>query len=393
MIFIGFNFYLNKMKIFITSIVDLKNSQHNRPHQFIKYLSRKHEITVLSINDWWKGKQEDLSSYSSEFDSIFKKIDYHHITNRKISPILQELFFTKEIKRLISDDFDIHYNYNSLIAGYRVSQKLPTVFDLADDLPQMIMHSPQIPRIFRYSGKTMGKYYLQKNINISKYVTTTTETLKNTYKIPDRKIKIIPNGVDIKNFKNDPNAKEKLGLSGFIVGYVGVLREWVDLAPVFNALKYLDKEIKLLVVGKEGRFKENINLAQKLGLSDRVIFTGMVPYSEVPKYVSAMDVGLIPFKQDSITNNALPIKLFEYMACEKPVISTPNSTIMSRVGNNIFYASNCEEYQKIIKKLHSNDDLRLINGQNGRKIAEKHDWKEISMKLENLLIQAVEGET
>ena len=58
------------MKILITSIVDLKKSQHQtlgkfdqnvqhfgwvRPHQFVKYLSEKHEVTVLSINDWWKG--------------------------------------------------------------------------------------------------------------------------------------------------------------------------------------------------------------------------------------------------------------------------------------------------------------------------------------------------
>jgi len=45
------------LKILITSIVDLKKSQHNRPHQFVKYLSKKREVRVLSINDWWKGKR------------------------------------------------------------------------------------------------------------------------------------------------------------------------------------------------------------------------------------------------------------------------------------------------------------------------------------------------
>jgi len=46
------------MKILMTSIVDLKKSQHNRPHQFVKYLSKKHDVTVLSINDWWKGENQ-----------------------------------------------------------------------------------------------------------------------------------------------------------------------------------------------------------------------------------------------------------------------------------------------------------------------------------------------
>ncbi|NJD54587.1 MAG: hypothetical protein FIB07_17215 [Candidatus Methanoperedens sp.] len=51
------------MKILLTSIVDLKKSQHNRPHELVKYLSRKHEITALSINDWWKGGPEEIKSF------------------------------------------------------------------------------------------------------------------------------------------------------------------------------------------------------------------------------------------------------------------------------------------------------------------------------------------
>ncbi len=83
------------MKIFITSIVDLKNSQHNRPHQFIKYLSKNHEITVLSINDWWKGDQGDLKSYSSLFADFLDNVDYHYLTDKKISPIYRKFCLQK----------------------------------------------------------------------------------------------------------------------------------------------------------------------------------------------------------------------------------------------------------------------------------------------------------
>ena len=62
------------MRILITSIVDLKKSQHNRPHHFVRYLSKNHEVTVLSINDWWKGKQDNLAFYCREFDDIFERI-------------------------------------------------------------------------------------------------------------------------------------------------------------------------------------------------------------------------------------------------------------------------------------------------------------------------------
>lgn len=107
------------MKILITSIVDLKKSQHNRPHQFVRYLSKKHEVTVLSINDWWKGRQDDLESYSSEFNDIFKRIEYFYLTDKKVSPILQELLFRRKVKELLKEeDFDVHLNYSTLISGY-----------------------------------------------------------------------------------------------------------------------------------------------------------------------------------------------------------------------------------------------------------------------------------
>ena len=60
------------MKILMTSIVDMKKSQHNRPHQLVKYLSKKHEITVLSINDWWNGGQKKMDIRFRNKGLIFK---------------------------------------------------------------------------------------------------------------------------------------------------------------------------------------------------------------------------------------------------------------------------------------------------------------------------------
>ncbi len=106
------------MKILVTSIVDLKKSQHNRPHQFVKYLSQKHDVTVVSINDWWKGGQDDLDAYSREFEDIFKRIDYVYLTDKKVSPILQELLYGKVIKKLLNkEDFDVHLNSFSLLSA------------------------------------------------------------------------------------------------------------------------------------------------------------------------------------------------------------------------------------------------------------------------------------
>lgn len=376
------------MKILVTSIVDLKKSQHNRPHQFVRYLSQKHGVTVVSINDWWKGSQDNLDAYSREFNDVFERIDYVYLTDKKVSPILQELLFRKKVKEILEkEDFNVHLNYNTLISGYEATKKIKTVYDMADDLGAMIRESPQIPRLLRPFAGIFGELMIRKNIEGADRVTVTTETLKRTYNIPNGKCEVIPNGVDTNLFRNYGDTKNELGLDGaFIIGYVGVLREWVDFEPVFRALKGLDDDIKMVVVGNEGRFDENVRLAKKYGVSDRVMFTRMIPYSQVPRYISAMDVCLIPFRQNAISKNALPLKLFEYMACEKPVISADLPGVKAVADTNVMYAENEDEHKEMIGELYKDEDLRRAMGKAGRKfVEENYNWEMIVERMECLL--------
>jgi glycosyltransferase involved in cell wall biosynthesis len=376
------------LEILVSSIIDLKNSQHNRPHQILKYLSQNHNVTVISINDWWKKSQGDLENYSSAFNNDFNKVKFFHLTEKKISPILQEVFSISAVNKILKDDFDVHLNYSTLISGYFPTKKLKTVYDLADDLGSMIRESPQIPSLLRPAGGYFGDFMVKTNIKNSSQVTVTTKSLMTSYRIPKEKCAVIPNGVDTNLFKNyGDHIKQKIGIDGFIIGYVGVLREWVDLESVFSVLRNLDEGIKMIVVGKEGDYEVNVKLAEKYGLSERVIFTGMVPYSDVPKYISAMDVCLIPFKTNAISKNALPLKLFEYMACEKPVISSDIPGVRNVAGNTVMFATTKEEYKEAILKLYRNEDLRLRMGSEGRKLVEcNYNWESIVKKMEGILL-------
>ena len=374
------------MKILMTSIVDLKKSQHNRPHQFAKYLSIEHEVTVLSINDWWKGGQEDLEGYSSDFDDVFERIELIHLTEKKVSPILQELFSAKIVEGVLKEDFDVHLNYGTLISGYFASKKVKTVYDMADDLGAMIRSSPQIPGLLRLFGGAFGDLMVGRNVRRSERVTVTTDTLMQSCNLHETKCELIPNGVDTTLFRDCGDTKEEFGLDGFVIGYVGVLREWVDLEPVFMALKDLDDEITMVVVGKEGAFEENVNLAERCGVADRVMFTGMVPYTQVPRYISAMDVCLIPFRRGAISESALPLKLFEYMACGKPVISSGIPGIKRIAGEWVLYASTGDEYREKISEVYGNEGLRSRMGEEGRRLVEEnYDWGQIMGRMGAIL--------
>ena len=393
------------MKILITSIVDLKKSAHNsRLHQFLDYLCKTHEITVLSINDLWKAKWDDKSvEYSKDFGEIFNKIKILYLTERRISPILQEIYSIKTVnptlKKIDYNGFDIHFNYNTLISGYAVAKKMKsagvnTIYDVADDLPEMIRTSPQINNLLRPFGGFIGDLAMKRNIHISKKVTFTTDSLRQSCGIPLKKSELIPNGVDTELFKKYPSdeIKKELGINNdFVVGHVGVLREWIDLEPLFIAVKQLSEnlDISLLIVGGGIGYEENVELAKKYGLLKNIIFTGTVPYTQVPKYISCMDACVIPFKLDVVSKNSLPLKLFEYMACEKTVISTKVEGIMAAVQNKILYASNAEEYKNKIIELYNDEELQRKIGLESRNFVEKnYNWSKITSKLEKVLLEA-----
>jgi glycosyltransferase involved in cell wall biosynthesis len=354
----------------------------------MRYLSKKHEVTVLSINDWWKGKQANHEAYWADFYEGMHEINYKYLTERRVNPLLQEVFFHKKSRTILKDGFDTHLSYASFLTGNEIAGSIGTVLDLADDEIAMIRQSPQLPKLLKSLGSRVGQFYLKSEIAKAHKITVSTERLKQIYRVPEHKAHLLPNGVDLELFRHYKDAKKDLGLDGFVVGYVGVLREWVDLSTVFEALQSLNREITMLVVGKEGRFEETLRLAKKIGVADRVRFTGGVHYAEVPHYMSAMDVCVIPFAPSDVTQSALPLKLFEYMACERPVIAAELAGIKAAVGNTISYASDSAGYVESIRVLYEDRELRKSVGSKGRRLVEtSYDWAQIAKDLDSLLVE------
>lgn len=394
------------MKILISSLIDLQKSSHNsRLHQFLKHLSKRHDISIISINDWWKAKWDNRSEkYQKDLKHLFDNIDYAYLTDKKISPVLQEVASVirpRSIKAILDNEYDIHFSYNCLFSGYVISKSLNskgvnTIYDLADDLPGMVRTSPQIPGPFKLLGGSVSAMVLRKNIELAKKVTCTTESLSRTYHIPNNKSVLIPNGVDTNLFKKYKSEiiKSELGIDGncFIVGHVGVLREWLDFEPLFKAFRTLagTYNMKLLIVGGGKGYNETVKLAEKYDVAQNVIFTGTVPYSQVAHYISCMDVGIVPFKLDDVSQNSLPLKIFEYMSCEIPVISTNVRGIFENFHDTVLYASNSDDYIQRIRELYLDEGMRQSLGIDGRKrVVNEFDWLKIAPKLEKLIGELV----
>lgn len=155
---------------------------------------------------------------------------------------------------------------------------------------------------------------------------------------------IIPNGYyEPSGFREAPdvarNLRRKWGWENRkVLGYVGSLDGWVDsqfLADVFHEYRKIDPSICLLVVGGGRR----LEFLRKIFDDDpHVRMLGWIPSSRVEAYLTLLDVGLIPFEVDALTNRALPIKALEYLCWGKPVVASPLNELERLALPNVFLA-------------------------------------------------------
>ena len=140
--------------------------------------------------------------------------------------------------------------------------------------------------------------------------------------IPEGKVTVIPNAVDIDSFDTggvpDAALSARLGLDGAIVlGFIGSFYAYEGLDLLLEALpRILVKlpDVRILLVGGGPQDAALKAQAQRLGLADKVVFTGRVPHSEVQRYYELVDVLAYPRHSMRLTELVTPLKPLEAMA-------------------------------------------------------------------------------
>jgi glycosyltransferase involved in cell wall biosynthesis len=140
----------------------------------------------------------------------------------------------------------------------------------------------------------------------------------------------IPHGVDVAHFSRalDPAtavAPEIAALPKPVVGFFGLLADWVDL-DMIGALARARPRWSFALVGKA-----QTNLEAVQGLPN-VHLIGQRPYAALPGFCRGFDVGLIPFRMNELTLRVNPLKLREYLAAGLPVVSTPLPEVVRYQG-------------------------------------------------------------
>ncbi|WBU59761.1 glycosyltransferase [Paracoccus albus] len=165
----------------------------------------------------------------------------------------------------------------------------------------------------------------------------------------NRPVKLIRNGADIDHFMHRDDTlpipsflNGKLRGDTIRVGYVGAIAEWFDaelIAAVAKANPDFDFHLCGAVTAPE---------PARLADAPNISMYGEIPYDEVPGFLKAMDVLIIPFRLLPIIKACDPVKFYEYSAMQRPTVATALPEL-ARAGDLVTTASEPEEFAKGIR--------------------------------------------
>lgn len=229
--------------------------------------------------------------------------------------------------------------------------------------------------------------------------------------IPDerfeKKLVIVTAAVDTELFKPDRQQREEIreryGLnSSKVIGYVGTFQIWHGVEELIYASKDLlkeHKEIKFLMIGPY--FEEMETLTERLGIRDFYVFTGPVSYKEVPSFINASDILVAPYNPDRSDIRrrygiGSPLKIFEYMACAKPLIATSvkpiTDVIHDGLNGMLVSPGGIDSLRKALIELIENVPIAKSIARRAREEAVLHfSWESLARKIQDTFYEVNKG--
>ena len=368
-----------------------------------------HQVFVLCLNYGKKKAEEKFN------DAQIVRIPMSLFVKKKLKGLnntifnLYPVFWSLQIKYFISQ-YKIQclhvHDLWMLESAYKANKSfnLPVISDLHENFVHALNH-------YKYANTFPGNFLISKErwkkseIEWTKkatHIITVIEEAVERYKslgIDEDKISVVANYVNLDSFLSsliDESLVNRFK-DKFTLTYVGGFDSHRGLESAIKSVPQLIKTIPnflLILVGTGSNYKDLVELAKSLNVSDYISFEGWQPNEKLSSYIKASNLCLIPHLKTVHTDNTIPHKLFQYMIFEKPVIATncnPIERIINETGAGIIYESNNEKdlAEKVIG-LFKNLDLQNEMGRLGKQaVLEKYNWDETSKKL-TLLYEKVD---
>lgn len=264
----------------------------------------------------------EVTRFTDHVKRMEKRADNLYLVNYTNTPFSKLLF--REIEKQRKPKYVQFYSTDWTMSAEKVKEYkkrgYKIIYEYIDDLNPHLAGTDELP------VNVKEKYDMamqDKEI----FVVVTAEALKADVLKHRGSGRLIfsSNGVDYKHFHDDVDAdyeldeefKKILRKGMYVIGYYGALAKWFD----YQLLKKIDATGKYQVVLFGIKYDDSYD---KSGIDkcENIHFMGAKDYSILQNYASKIDVLTIPFLINSITKATSPVKLFEYMALNKPIVTT-----------------------------------------------------------------------
>ncbi len=167
-------------------------------------------------------------------------------------------------------------------------------------------------------------------------------------------------------------------------GFYGVIDERMDL-NLLDAVAAAHPEWQLVMVGPVVKIDPNT-----LPKHANIHYFGQCGYKDLPGFLAGWDVCLLPFARNASTKFISPTKTLEYMAAQKPIVSTPITDVAEPYGHIVYLGSTPAEFIAACEKaLGADDDERSRRATDMNKVLSKTSWDRTASAMQKLIEQAV----
>lgn len=355
-----------------------------------------HEIFVVSAN---RGTDEsehhdldiiEVPPYRSKLIGADLR---QFLYNRRLGKVLRSLYLERK-PEVVYERYSLYSTAGTKLAR---AFSLPRILEVNTLLVEEQSHRLHFPGV----ASKFEDFIVQSAPSII----VVSEPLRDAFVqrgIDENRITIMPMAVDVKRFHPDVppvDLNSKYNINGkTIAGYVGTLTAWHGIDLLFDVAERFKSEgedVCIVVIGGDRKkAEENAAMVRSRRLGEHLIFTGSVPYTDVPAYISAMDVAVIPGSVEW----ASPTKLFEYQASGKPAVAPRLVPVMKVLTDGregyLFPPNDAEALADRILRLHRDPEERRIMGMRARqKVVDRYAWENNTRGIIDIFNQLLANRT
>jgi teichuronic acid biosynthesis glycosyltransferase TuaH len=188
----------------------------------------------------------------------------------------------------------------------------------------------------------------------------------------------VPHGVDVDAFSGAHPDPRLRSLDGPVIGYAGGINFRLDPELIEASLEAVDGTFVLIgAAWRSARGAVDERVTQLLA-HPRVVTTGHLDGAALAAAISALDVGLVPYRESAFNRRSFPLKVPQYLAAGVPVVSTPNGATDEHAGH-VAVASGADAFADAVRRASGDDDEDRREGR--RRSASRRPWAVAAAEL------------